>query len=133
MESRRRFAHAGRIRAVFWKSIIHRESMQSPSVMILASDRDLAMKTAWALTNGGCEVRAGPAGATERPMLIVRDWRDDRHIDGLGVPVLTVDLAVLAGRELVELVYRTLGLAGTPSFTTLCALLLLLEGRVPEA
>jgi hypothetical protein len=51
--------------------------------------------------------------------MIVRHWRDDRRFDRPSVPVLTLDLSVVAGDDLIEVVDRVLGRVPRRRFTTL--------------
>ena len=106
---------------------------RNPAVVILANDRVLAATTASELSRHGCSVRMGRPSGSERAALIVRDCRDRRILPEPDVPVLTVDLSVLNGDDLAEVVFRVLGLAPPSSAVALSALLLILQGRVPEA
>jgi hypothetical protein len=107
--------------------------LQSPNVMVLASDQALEATTVSELARLGCSVRAGVPTRSSPPTLIVRDCRDRRRLDRYDVPVLTVDLSILNGEDLVEVVYRVLGLTPASPAVALSALLLILQGRVPEA
>ena len=106
---------------------------QIPDVMILASDQSLAASTASELSKRGWSVRTGGSFGPGPAGLIVRDCRDRRRVERQDVPVLTVDLSVLNGDDLVEVVYRVLGLTPDSAAMALAALLLILQGRVPEA
>jgi hypothetical protein len=107
--------------------------MQTPDVVILASDHALEATTATELARRGWSVRTGSPSVSAPIALIVRDCRDRRPVERFGVPVLTVDLSVLNGDDLVEVVHRVLGFAPASATAALSALLLILQGRLPEA
>ena len=106
--------------------------MQFRNVVILTSDRALLHRTAADLALEGWGVRTDLASGS-RAQLVVRDWRDDRRLPDPGVPVLTLDLSVVTGSDLVEVVGRTLGLPQRASLTALAVLVLVLKGRLPQA
>ena len=106
--------------------------MQFRNVVVLTSDRTLLHRTASGLALDGWGVRTDLASGS-RAQLVVRDWRDDRRLPDPGVPVLTLDLSIVTGPDLVEVVGRALGLQQRASFAALAAFGFVLKGRLPQA
>lgn len=107
--------------------------MPRPSVVILATDPTLLQGATSALAGTDWRVATEPAEDPERAHLIVRDWRDPRRLDDPGVPVLTLDLAITTGWDLVRVVSRVLGPRPTSSFTAFATLRMVMRGRIPRA
>jgi hypothetical protein len=85
--------------------------MQTPSnILVLADDPTLVDEAAATLAAAGCRVSTSNDGSN--PSLILRDWRDERRVGRTHVPMLTLDLALIQRRDLVEIVARASWAAG---------------------
>lgn len=107
--------------------------MQISNVVVLGCDEALVESALSELSRDGCRVSADVAARTDDVQLVVRDWRDGRSIADPGVPVLTLDLAMITGQDLIDLVGRVLGVPRRSSFTRFAALLMIMQGRIPQA
>lgn len=107
--------------------------MHTPTVVIVGNDEALVARACSELSRSGCRVSENIAGSFEDVRLVVRDWRDGRRIEDPGVPVLTLDLAIIEGQDLIDLVGRVLGSQRRASFAGFLALLMIMQGRIPEA
>lgn len=105
--------------------------MQIPNVAILGNDETLVERAVSELSNSGCRVSA--TVEYEDVQLVVRDWRDGRRLQDPGVPVLTLDLALITGHDLIDLVGRVLGARRRSSFTGFMALRTIVHGTIPKA
>lgn len=107
--------------------------MQIPNVVILGNDEALVERALSELSRDGCRVSASVAASAEDVQLVVRDWRDKRCLADSGVPVLTLDLALITGQDLIDLVGRVLGVPPRSSFTRFAAFLMIMHGKIPQA
>lgn len=84
----------------------------SPSVRLLSSDPTVLVGAAAELSARGCRVTTSGNDPSVGliPDLVVRDWRDVRSLEPTTIPVLTLDLSLVRGRELMAVVTRALGL-----------------------
>lgn len=103
--------------------------MQIRDVVVLAGDEALLERTAVGLSRSGCRVRTrancGFAGAD----LILRDWRYEPALDDPGIPVVTLDLSLVQGRDLRAVLQRVLGPDPDSFSSALSALLMILRGH----
>lgn len=104
------------------------------NVVVLAKDDTLVRSAASELRKTGCRLNPS-ASVSPGANLIVRDWRDQTPVHDSGVPVLTVDLSVVQGRRLAEIVERVLDLGPrAPRASFFAALVLILSrGGIPQA
>jgi hypothetical protein len=109
------------------------DKMQIQNVVILGNDEALVERALSELTRSGCRISAAAAVSSGDVQMVVRDWRDERRLDDPGVPVLTLDLALITGHDLVNLVDRVLGAQRRSSFTGFMALLMVAHGTIPKA
>lgn len=107
--------------------------MQIPNVVILGNDETLVERALSELSRNGCRVSAAAAVNSEDVDLVLRDWRDGRRLADPGVPVLTLDLALITGQDLIDVVGRVLGAQHRSSFTGFMALLMIMQGKIPKA
>lgn len=119
--------------AAFCVSPQKSNDMQIPNVVILGNDEALVERALSELSRDGCRVSANVAASAEDVQLVVRDWRDGRCLDDPEVPVLTLDLAIITGQDLIDLVGRALGVPRRSSFTRFAVLFMIMHGRIPQA
>jgi hypothetical protein len=80
-----------------------------PTVLLQVTDERLRREAAAHLSGAGYHVRTAAAESPETPDLVVRDWRGEAWVAPPAVPVLTVDLSLVRGRDLDDLLVRVLG------------------------
>lgn len=103
------------------------------NVVVLANDDTLLQPAVSELRKTGCRLSTS-ASVSPGAHLIIRDWRDETPVHGTGVPVLTVDLSVVRGETLADVVERVLSLRPRVTrVSMLAALAMLIRGEIPRA
>lgn len=90
-----------------------------PTILLVVADRSLYGTAAATLDSADYDTTGDLRSPDPAPDMIIRHWRDERRFDRPSVPVLTLDLSVVGGEDLIEVVDRVLGRYQHRRFTTL--------------